>query len=98
MGVLHIDDHIGQAISIHILKRESDRCKILSLPDEYRSIVYSRFRGVPPRKLDDDDMLIQIASKEVTWVARLVFVTNNIIALERPRAAIMQIALTSLPP
>ena len=60
MGVLHIDDHIGQAISIHILKRESDRCKILSLPDEYRSIVYSRFRGVPSRKLDYDDMVFKL--------------------------------------
>ena len=70
MGVLHIDDHIRQAIPIHILKRECDRCKILSLPDEYRSIEYSRFRGVPPGKLDNDDVVIQINSNEVTWVAR----------------------------
>ena len=98
MGVLHIDDHIGQAITIHILKRESDRCKILSLPDEYRSIVYSRFRGIPPRKLDYDDMVIQIHNNEVTWVARRVIVTNNSVGLERARAAIMQIVLGYLPP
>src|SRR5579864_9084903 len=98
MGVLHIDDHIGQAISIYILKRESDWCKILSLPDEYRSSVNSRFRGVPPRKLDYDDMVIQIKSNEVTWVSRRVIVTNNSVGLERARAAKMQIVLGYLPP
>ncbi len=91
------DQHIEQAIPVHIAEAERNRGQVLPWPQQGGTVVDFSFGGITPRQLDHYHVAIQVDRDEVAGMRWGIVMPNHRIYLERARASVMPVILGGLP-
>src|SRR5712692_506480 len=98
MTLLHVENHVRDAVPIDILEGKRDHCQVLPRADERWPDVDLPFGGVPTWELDHLDLSGEIEYEEVTGMGHTVVVPYYRVSLEGARSPVVPVILGDLPP
>lgn len=96
--ILHMDDHIGSAISVYIAKLAGYGDQVAAAANERRPGIDESVSCIPTGELNNNDTAVQIHKDKVRGPARAILVSHHGVYLVGARHAIGHVVLVQLPP
>src|SRR5258706_6794048 len=87
--VLHMHQHGGQSITVHILEAQGDWSKLLPVAQQRRPVIDPGFGCISPRQFDNHHMAVQVERDEVARIGCAVVMPYDSIDLVSSPGAVM---------